>query len=52
MIYATVSFFMILFLNVSCKDNTPKIENPNEYVNNWIYKTMTTYYYWNEKIPV
>ena len=51
MIYATVSFFMILFLNVSCKDNTPKIENPNEYVNNWIYKTMTTYYYWNEKIP-
>ena len=51
MIYATVSFFMILFLNVSYKDNTPKIENPNEYVNNWIYKTMTTYYYWNEKIP-
>lgn len=43
----------ILFVAVSCRDKNelPNPENPNEYVNNWIYEGMTTYYYWNDKIP-
>ncbi|MDD4846465.1 MAG: S41 family peptidase, partial [Petrimonas sp.] len=52
----SIALILVSFtvLNTSCKKEepiTPKPENPNEYVNNWIYERMTTYYYWNDKIP-
>lgn len=45
-----------LFLNISCKKGNeppvpPNPENPNKYVNDWIYENMNIYYYWNDKIP-
>lgn len=44
-----------MWCNTSCRKDTPtpspNPDNPTEYVNNWIYKNMTTYYYWNDKIP-
>lgn len=41
----------ILLFNTSCEKSDPKIENPNEYVNNWVYEQMAIYYYWNDKLP-
>jgi len=34
----------------SCRDDDEP-EGPNDYVNNWIYSTMETWYYWNEELP-
>lgn len=50
-------FFILLILLVpltivSCeKDKTVSIEEENQYVNNWIHKQMSIYYYWNDKLP-
>lgn len=44
----------VLLLNISCEKTDPKIngkDQPNEYVNNWIYEQMAIYYYWNDKLP-
>ncbi|MEA5044588.1 MAG: S41 family peptidase [Petrimonas sp.] len=48
----SLSLVLISFtvLNTSC-NKEERSENPNEYVNNWIYEKMTTFYYWNDKIP-
>jgi C-terminal processing protease CtpA/Prc len=42
------AFFSMVF--VSCeKDDADNSDN--SYVNNWIYKTMNVYYYWNNRLP-
>ena len=44
----------ILLLNSSCEKSDPVVndeDNPNQYVNNWIYEQMAIYYYWNDKLP-
>ncbi len=51
------TLFVVLFASffISCKKDEPTVpptvENPNEYVNKWIYKKMTIYYLWSDKIP-
>lgn len=47
-----ISFLLvisILFAFSSCKKNEPF--NQTKYVNDWIYEQMSTYYFWNTKIP-
>lgn len=49
---------LLALLSLSaCKDNDPTpnpdpiVENPNKYVNDWIYENMNIYYLWNTNIP-
>ncbi|MFV0390996.1 MAG: S41 family peptidase [Paludibacteraceae bacterium] len=55
-LFFVLSFFALLSLP-ACKDNDPTpdpdpiVENPNKYVNDWIYEQMNIYYLWNTKIP-
>lgn len=47
-----ISFLLlisILFVFSSCEKNEPF--NQTKYVNDWIYEQMSTYYFWNTKIP-
>ena len=46
--YLLAIFSTILFY--SCEKNKDSGPN-NDYVNNWIYKEMSTYYLWNENLP-
>jgi len=43
-----VLLFGVLLLITSCKDET---ENEHQYVNDWIWDNMQTYYYWTDKLP-
>ena len=56
----TKSLFILLFISTlslllpSCKDDDDDDwsgAKSKQYVNNWIYETMSTYYYWNKYIP-
>ncbi len=54
-IYFSLVLTSLMFVLSSCKKDpvNPPVEpeNPNKYVNDWIYENMVTYYLWNDKIP-
>ena len=53
-IYRSLILAAFMFAFVSCKKD-PELpvvaQNPNRYVNDWIYENMSIYYFWNDKIP-
>jgi hypothetical protein len=40
-----------VFVSISCKDEAPAPNNPNDSVNSWILENMRFYYYWTNDIP-
>lgn len=54
-IFCLLSLSAIVAMGITgCRKDVPNpapAENPNEYVNNWIYDNMKEWYYWNDKIP-
>ncbi len=47
--WMSISLVFLLLVLASCDKDEP--EHPHEYVNNWIYKNMDFWYYWNSTLP-
>ncbi|MBK6266241.1 peptidase [Marivirga sp. S37H4] len=49
-----ISLLVLLSVLTACKKEDPEPvyeAGSNEYVNDWIYGEMSTYYYWNKELP-
>ena len=42
---------LMLSVLAGCSKNDVDEENPNQYVNDWIYSSLKEIYYWEDKIP-
>lgn len=49
---ALATFLSIVTITSSCKDDDWTQTDDNKYINNWIYESMSFYYFWNDELPI
>lgn len=47
-----ITFFLaVVIIASSCQDEEWTESDNNKYINNWIYESMSFYYFWNNELP-